>query len=81
MSIYTEGTITTLLHFLRTVLVGDGQRGRLLVVLAVGEDNIEAHIPSSVATEAIAGLVREELDDDSFQTVDEAAASVARRLS
>jgi hypothetical protein len=88
MSTYTEGTITTLLQLLRTALVEDSNRGRLMVVLAVGADNIEAHIPSRVATEAIAALVREELaegdgvtDDDSFQTVGEAAASVVRRLS
>jgi hypothetical protein len=82
MSAYSEDTITTLLRLLRTVVVGDGHRGRLMVVLAVRADNIEAHIPSREGAEAIAALVREELDadSDSFQ-VGEAAPSVVRRLS
>jgi hypothetical protein len=88
MSAYSEDTITTRLQLLRITLVGDGHRGRLMVVLAVGADNIEAHIPSRVGAEGIAALVREELaegdcvtDDDSLQTVGAAAARVVRRLS
>jgi hypothetical protein len=84
MSTYTEGTITTLLQLLRTVAVGDGHRGRLMVVLAVGVDDIEAHIPSNGATKAIAAIVRNELDTDdtdSFQTIGVVANRVVRRLS